>query len=142
MRFGGAATKTPVNRPTSLNSLSKFAIWRKVLTVSSISDSSTPAGRLPFAVDGFERLRRPVWVFDDQRKRKVYANRAALDLWGADSLAELLERDFSDQSPAVRIRMDALRERILLGETVQDRWTFYPNGAPVAVRTATGAPLG
>ena len=110
-----------------------------MLTVSSISDISAPAGRLPFAVDGYERLRRPVWVFDDQRKRKVYANRAALDLWGAGSLAELLERDFADQSPAVRIRMDAIRERILLGETVQDSWTFYPNGAPVAVRTAISA---
>lgn len=110
-----------------------------MLTVSSISDISRPPGSLPFAVDGFERLRRPIWVFDDTRKRKVYANRAALDLWGAQTLSELLERDFADQSPAVRMRMDAIRDRILRGETVEDRWTFYPKGAPVAVRTTISA---
>jgi len=94
------------------------------------------ADRLPFAVDGFEHLRQPVWVFDDTRKRKVYANKAALELWGAATLHELQARDFTDQSPAVRIRMDAISERIARGETVHDRWTFYPHGAPVVVRTA------
>ena len=75
-------------------------------------------------------------MFDDTAKRKVYANRAALDLWGAVSLEELQARDFADQSPAVRIRMDAITERIARGETVQDRWTFYPNGEPMVVDTA------
>jgi signal transduction histidine kinase len=85
---------------------------------------------------GFENLRRPVWVFDDVRKRKVYANRAALDLWGAATLDELLARDFSDQSPAVRVRMEDIAGRTEGGGVVEDRWTFYPNGAPVAVQTA------
>jgi PAS domain-containing protein len=61
---------------------------------------------------GFDALRRPVWVFDDIRKRKVYANRAAIELWGAASLDELLARDFSDQSPAVRVRMEDIAKRI------------------------------
>ncbi|WP_421736999.1 ATP-binding protein [Caulobacter sp.] len=93
-------------------------------------------GRLPFSVDALEHLRRPVWVFDDVAKRKVYANPAALELWGAASLEDLLLRDFTEQSDAVRIRMDAISQRIARGETVHDRWTFYPNGEPVAVRTA------
>ena len=104
--------------------------------LSPKTDIPTATGRLPFAVDGFEHLRQPVWVFDDTRKRKVYANRAALELWGAATLEELLARDFGDQSTAVRIRMDAISERIARGETVHDRWTFYPHGAPVVVRTA------
>ena len=87
-------------------------------------------------MDGFDHLRQPVWVFDDTRKRKVYANKAALELWGAATLEDLQARDFGDQSPAVRIRMDAISARIAQGETVHDRWTFYPHGAPVAVRTA------
>ena len=84
---------------------------------------------------GFDCLRRPIWVFDDVRKRKVYANRAALDLWGAASLDELVARDFSDQSPAVRVRMEDLAARIEDGAAVEERWTFYPNGAPAAVKT-------
>ena len=84
---------------------------------------------------GFDHLRRPIWVFDDARKRKLYANRAALDLWAASSLNELLARDFADQSPAVRARMDDIARRIEGGGAVEESWTFYPNGAPVAVRT-------
>jgi len=104
--------------------------------LSQTSDMPEPQGRLPFSADGFERLRRPVWIFDDVSKRKVYANPAALALWGAASLEDLLARDFTDQSAAVRIRMDAINARIALGETVNDTWTFYPNGEPIAVRTA------
>jgi signal transduction histidine kinase/CheY-like chemotaxis protein len=104
--------------------------------LSQNSDMPAPQGRLPFSVDGFERLRRPVWIFDDTSKRKVYANPAALELWGAASLEDLQARDFTDQSAAVRIRMDAINARIALGETVHDCWTFYPNGEPVVVRTA------
>jgi len=74
-------------------------------------------------------------VFDDVRKRKVYANRAALDLWGAASLDELLARDFSDQSPAVRARMEDVAARIRNGGVVDERWTFYPNGRPAVVQT-------
>jgi len=85
---------------------------------------------------GFDQLRRPIWVFDDTRKRKVYANRAALDLWGAATLDELLARDFADQSAAVRTRMDDISARIEGGASVEERWTFYPNGVPVVVQTA------
>ena len=74
-------------------------------------------------------------MFDDVRKRKVYANRAALDLWGAASLDELLARDFSDQSPAVRARMEDVAARIRNGGVVDERWTFYPNGRPAVVQT-------
>ncbi|KQV56304.1 MULTISPECIES: PAS domain-containing hybrid sensor histidine kinase/response regulator [unclassified Caulobacter] len=84
---------------------------------------------------GFDHLRRPIWVFDDVRKRKVYANRAALDLWGASTLDDLLARDFSDQSPAVRTRMKDIAARIENGGAVEERWTFYPNGAPLVVDT-------
>ncbi|WP_454758982.1 ATP-binding protein [Caulobacter segnis] len=84
---------------------------------------------------GFDQLRRPIWVFDDVRKRKVYANRAALDLWGAATLDELLARDFSDQSTAVRTRMEDIATRIEGGASAEERWTFYPNGVPVAVNT-------
>jgi signal transduction histidine kinase/BarA-like signal transduction histidine kinase len=100
----------------------------------------TPAlAGLPFDTAGLDALRRPVWVFDDTRKRKVYANPAAVALWGAVSLDALLARDFSDQSPTVRIRMAAISQRIARGETVVERWTFYPLGVPTAVSAAISA---
>jgi len=99
---------------------------------------SAPPG-LPFDTAGLDQLRRPVWVFDDVRKRKVYANPAGVALWGADSLEALLARDFSDQSPAVAIRMAAIALKIAHGETVIERWTFYPLGAPISVSTAISA---
>lgn len=106
--------------------------------MSFANPTSAPAG-LPFDVAGLDRLRRPVWVFDDVRKRKVYANPAAVALWGADSLEALLARDFSVQSPAVRARMDALAQRVARGETVVERWTFYPLGLPISVQATISA---
>ena len=106
--------------------------------MSSLASSSASPG-LPFDTAGLDRLRRPVWVFDDVRKRKLYANPAAVALWGADSLDALLARDFSDQSPAVSIRMAGIAQRIAQGETVVERWTFYPLGAPSSVSTAISA---
>ncbi|MBO9709070.1 MAG: response regulator [Caulobacter sp.] len=108
--------------------------------MSSPPFTAAPVG-LPFDTAGFDRLKRPVWVFDDARKRKVYANPAAVELWGAARLAELLARDFSDQSASVRTRMEALRRRLDQGETVEDIWTFYPLGAPVRVSTTISAIL-
>ena len=101
---------------------------------SSIGNITASEGRGPLAL-GFESLRRPVWIFDNSRKRKVYANRAALDLWGAPSLEDLLARDFSGQSHAVRVRMDDIAARIEDGGVAEERWTFYPNGVAVTVDT-------
>jgi signal transduction histidine kinase len=107
--------------------------------MSSVASSTSAPARLPFDATGLDRLRRPVWVFDDIRKRKVYANPAAVALWGAESLEALLARDFSVQSPAVRARMDALAQRVASGETVVERWTFYPLGLPVSVQATISA---
>lgn len=82
----------------------------------------------------FDALRRPVWVFDDVRKRTLYANTAALELWRAPSLEALRARDFSASSPAVRARMNDLAARLESG-VVEERWTFYPEGKAVTVDT-------
>jgi signal transduction histidine kinase len=108
--------------------------------MSSATPTLKPAPiGLPFDTAALDRLRRPVWVFDDVRKRKVYANPAAVALWGADSLEALLARDFSQQSPAVRTRMDALAHRLAAGEAVVERWTFYPLGHPTSVQATISA---
>ena len=73
-------------------------------------------------------------MFDPKSSRGVYANAAALELWGADSLDELLARDFSKLSPAVRSRTERLAQATADGSTVSERWSFYPKGQPVAVQ--------
>ena len=73
-------------------------------------------------------------MFDPVHARGVYANAAALTLWDAATLDELLARDFSKLSPAVRARTDRLREATADGGEISERWTFYPNGQPVTVK--------
>jgi signal transduction histidine kinase/CheY-like chemotaxis protein len=99
-------------------------------SVESIVASEVQAS---LALD-FDALRRPVWVFDDIRKRTLYANQAALELWRAPSLDALRARDFSKSSPAVRARMSDLAARLETG-FAEERWTFYPDGKPVTVNT-------
>ena len=82
----------------------------------------------------WDSLRRAVWLFDPETCFGVYANSRALALWGATDLEELLARDFSALSPAVRARTDRLRSVTAGGDSVQERWTFYPNGQPLTVK--------
>ncbi len=98
------------------------------MTVPAPTFEHTPAMR---AWDG---LRRPIWLFDPVGLRGVYANDAALILWGAQSREELLARDFSQLSPAVLARTERLARATAGGETVDEQWTFYPQGAPVTVQ--------
>lgn len=84
----------------------------------------------------WDALRRPIWLFDPRGLRGVYANPAALALWGAESLDELLARDFSQLSPAVRARVDRLARDTAGGAVLNEQWTFYPQGRPAAVQAA------
>ena len=73
-------------------------------------------------------------MFDPAALRGVYANPAALALWGAESLSELLARDFTSISSTVRARTERLAKATADGSEVSERWTFYPNGQPVTVQ--------
>jgi diguanylate cyclase (GGDEF)-like protein/PAS domain S-box-containing protein len=87
----------------------------------------------------FAWMNTPVWVFHPHRRRKLWANAAACRLWQAESVRELLARDFSDQSEAAQARTLALLEHVRRGEAPTDLWVFYPKGAPIRVEVqATG----
>jgi CheY-like chemotaxis protein/PAS domain-containing protein len=81
----------------------------------------------------WDRLQRPIWLFDPVGFRGLYANPAAMALWGAESLEELLSRDFSQLSLAVRTRIQRVAQATMTGAAVSERWSFYPRGEPVAV---------
>ncbi len=90
-------------------------------------------------MQAWDALRRPIWVFDPNGLCGVYANPAALKLWGAATLEELLTRDFSRISPAVRARTARLAQATAEGGEIAERWTFYPNGEPITVQATISA---
>jgi hypothetical protein len=70
----------------------------------------------------FNLLENPIWVFDIENKTIWWANTAAVRLWNAESLDELLGRDFaSDMSQTVEKRLNSTRERIEAGERFSDQ---------------------
>lgn len=87
----------------------------------------------------WDRLRRPIWLYDPRTGRKPYANPAALTLWAADSREEFLARDFSARSPAMKARIRRLVELTAGGATVSERWTFFPHDQPVTTQATISA---
>lgn len=83
---------------------------------------------------GIHLLEQPIWVFDIERGRIVWANRAAVELWRASSYEELLQRDLSEMSPATRTRNQSYLASFQEGRAVREEWTWYPKGTPVTVQ--------
>ena len=60
---------------------------------------------LPYsALDHFQWSDTPMWVFDMEHQRMLWANPAGVAFWKADSLEEFLARDFADLSEATITR--------------------------------------
>jgi len=80
----------------------------------------------------YERLRSPIWVFDFDHKRVLWGNAAALELWRAPNLNELLDRDLGrDMSPSVAARLQQYHEDFERRDaTFSEVWTLYPQGQP------------
>lgn len=77
----------------------------------------------------FNLLQHPVWVFDIEKKAMFWANLSSLKVWNADTLEELLGRDFAgDLSEATDRRMQDHLVRLTRGEIMKEDWTCYPAG--------------
>ncbi|MBE9225491.1 PAS domain S-box protein [Phormidium sp. LEGE 05292] len=95
-----------------------------------------------YQLAGYERLQTPIWIYDIQNLKMRWANRAALLLWNAASLEELLSRDFSQVSTATHTRLQTYLELFEQGKTVVEQWTFYPKENTLSVRcTCSGIHL-
>lgn len=83
-----------------------------------------------------DRLTTPAWVFDIDRSRVAWANRAALEVWQAATLAELVGRDLSkDMSVSVAQRLRQYQEDFeKQNATFSELWTLYPKGEPKTLR--------
>jgi signal transduction histidine kinase len=73
-------------------------------------------------------------VFNLDQLQMCWANRSALAFWNAQSLEELLGRDFSSTaSQATLQRLADYRRRLAAGSTIEENWTLFPRGRPYAV---------
>ena len=88
------------------------------------------------ALLAYDSLHTPIWVFDVDRHRLWWANRRAIRFWRADSLEELIRRDYGSDSDTVRWRLAQVIEKTAPGDVATDVWTLYPGGEPVTVITA------
>ncbi|WP_437729938.1 PAS domain-containing protein [Sorangium sp. So ce1335] len=84
-------------------------------------------------LSAFELSILPTWVYDHELYRFPWANAKAIQFWRATERAELLSRDLSDLSPAVRARLDGYLRTVAEGGTVIEDWTLYPRGEPETV---------
>ena len=77
-------------------------------------------------------LKTPLWVFDIDQSRVVWANEAAVSLWHADSAQELYDRDMAaDMSSTIEERLHQFQaEFIRTNRRFDECWTLYPNGKP------------
>jgi len=95
-----------------------------------------------YQLAGYERLQTPIWIFDIQHLKMMWANRAALRLWKAVSLKELLNRDLSQIYAANYTHWQSYLERFEQGETFIEQFTLYPEENAVSVWcNCSGIPL-
>ena len=82
-----------------------------------------------------EQLGRPIWIFDLEQRRMLWANTLGLRFWRADSVDGLRARDFaSDMSEATASRLDGYKQRLMRNEVFTEQWTLYPGADSISVR--------
>jgi hypothetical protein len=70
----------------------------------------------------FHLLQIPIWIFDATNKAMWWANHGGLALWNAQTVDELLARDFaSDMSDATAHRLAEYMVKFQRGERVDDQ---------------------
>lgn len=88
---------------------------------------------------GLARSMTAAWALDAETLRFRWANQRALELWGAESHAELFARDVvRGAPPAVVERMRAVVERVRNGDIVRADWIMYPGGRKTTVLMEIG----
>jgi len=78
----------------------------------------------------YDWLDVPMWVYDPERQRNLWANAAALRFWHAASAEEFLSQDHSDTAEAVRERLAVTAADHAQEKIVREQWTLYPKGQP------------
>ena len=66
----------------------------------------------PEHLQALDSLVHPVWIFDIDHRKMAWANAAALELWNAPTLDELLQRSFEDMSEATLESTQGLSKQV------------------------------
>lgn len=100
-------------------------------------DPQSPEGESFFStldeqLSSLELLATPCWLFDVRRCQWIWGNRAALDIWRAESRDEMRRREVrSSQSDAVYEHLNALVDRLERAPAPHFEWmTLEPLGIP------------
>lgn len=109
----------------------RLCLWRV-----SINDQSP--NPLPVLSDidtrAWDLIDDPVWIFDLDNYRVVWANHSGIALWSAESLEDLQSRDLSDSSDLAKALLGEMADGFAVGKTYETNWTLYPLKQPVEVR--------
>ncbi|MFG6449747.1 ATP-binding protein [Roseateles sp. BYS180W] len=84
----------------------------------------------------YEWLDVPMWVYDQENRRNLWANAAALQFWRAESAEEFLGQH-DELNGAVSERLAVATADHAQGKVVREQWTLYPKGQPVTVMLAS-----
>lgn len=81
------------------------------------------------------RLKAPIWIFDIDRSRIVFANAPALTLWQAKDENDLCSRDLTqNMSLTVNRRLKQYQIDFVEQDSFfTEQWTLYPNDNPICV---------
>lgn len=80
-------------------------------------------------IEAFEDSIFPVWIFDIDYARVLWANQSALELWEAETLSELSQRDMgTGMTPSVHGRLRQYQREFEDGGYFDESWTLYPKG--------------
>lgn len=92
-------------------------------------------GLFNVAIKHLDELTTALWIFDIDCSRVVWANKAALVVWNAPSLQDLVSRDMSgDMSISVAQRLKQFQEDFIAHDaSFTEVWTLYPEGVPTTL---------
>lgn len=76
----------------------------------------------------------PIWVFDLDHYRVVWANEPALELWKSEALEELQSRDMSDLSDFAKALLGEYADGFAQDKRYEATWTLRPRDTEVNVR--------
>ena len=77
----------------------------------------------------FDKLLSAIWIYDIDHYHIYWANQAALKMWQADSLEELINRDFKPgTSDAVQHTLRNYQKEFEQQKTISRMWQYNPKG--------------
>lgn len=86
------------------------------------------------AMEPLRAIWSPIWVYGSETGYIAWANQAAVELWVADSEAELCGRYMPPLSEGSITRVRRVIEQVFEGQYPSETWTFYPRGIPTRLR--------